>query len=401
MFIMIVVVIGGLRWMPVARLVRAQFLSLREKEFVEAARALGASKVRQVVRHILPNALGPVIVAATIDVAAAIIAESTLSFLGLGFPPDIPTWGRILYDAKDYLDIAPYWALFPGARDLPDRADDQLHRRRPARRARSAQGDVDGRAPLLEIRGLKTHFTTDDGMVQAVDGVDITIGRGETVGVVGESGCGKTVTALSVLKLIAMPPGKIVAGADPLSGARSRAARARDEMDRIRAKDIAMVFQEPMTSLNPVYTVGEQIAEVLRQHEGLSRKAALDEDRRDAAAGADPQPGPAACNDYPHQFSGGMRQRVMIAMALSCNPEAADRRRADHRARRHHPGADPRTAGRHEIALRHGDHADHPRDGRGGRDRAARRGDVCRQGDRGGTGRRSCSPIRAIPTRRA
>ncbi len=114
-FVLIVIVIGGLRWMPVARLVRAQFLSLREKEFVEAARALGASKTRQVVRHILPNALGPVIVAGTIDVAAAIIAESTLSFLGLGFPPDIPTWGRILYDAKDYLDIAPHWALFPGA----------------------------------------------------------------------------------------------------------------------------------------------------------------------------------------------------------------------------------------------------------------------------------------------
>jgi peptide/nickel transport system permease protein len=113
-FILIVLVVGGLRWMPAARLVRAQFLSLREKEFVEAARALGASKVRQVVRHILPNALGPVIVAATVDVAAAIIAESTLSFLGLGFPPDIPSWGRILFDAKDYLDIAPHWALFPG-----------------------------------------------------------------------------------------------------------------------------------------------------------------------------------------------------------------------------------------------------------------------------------------------
>ena len=113
-FILIVIVIGGLRWMPVARLVRAQFLSLREKEFVEAARALGASTTRQVVRHILPNALGPVIVAGTIDVAAAIIAESTLSFLGLGFPPDIPTWGRLLFDAKDYLDFAPHWALFPG-----------------------------------------------------------------------------------------------------------------------------------------------------------------------------------------------------------------------------------------------------------------------------------------------
>jgi peptide/nickel transport system permease protein len=113
-FILIVLVIGGFRWMPVARLVRAQFFSLREKEFVEAARALGASVPRQVVRHILPNSLGPVIVAGTIDVAAAIIAESTLSFLGLGFPPDIPTWGRILFDSKDYLDIAPHWALFPG-----------------------------------------------------------------------------------------------------------------------------------------------------------------------------------------------------------------------------------------------------------------------------------------------
>jgi len=113
-FILIVVVIGCFRWMPVARLVRAQFFSLREKEFVEAARALGASVPRQVVRHILPNSLGPVIVAGTIDVAAAIIAESTLSFLGLGFPPDIPTWGRILFDSKEYLDIAPHWALFPG-----------------------------------------------------------------------------------------------------------------------------------------------------------------------------------------------------------------------------------------------------------------------------------------------
>ena len=102
-------------WMSTARLVRGQVLSLREREFVEAARALGASRIRLVIRHILPNAMGPVIVAGTIDVAAAIIAESTLSFLGLGFPPDVPTWGRVLFDAKDYLDIAPHWALFPGA----------------------------------------------------------------------------------------------------------------------------------------------------------------------------------------------------------------------------------------------------------------------------------------------
>jgi peptide/nickel transport system permease protein len=113
-FLLIVIVIGGFRWMSIARLVRAQFFSLREKEFVEAARALGASTLRQVVYHILPNALGPVIVAGTIEVANAIILESTLSFLGLGFPPDIPSWGRILQDAKDYLDVAPHWALFAG-----------------------------------------------------------------------------------------------------------------------------------------------------------------------------------------------------------------------------------------------------------------------------------------------
>jgi peptide/nickel transport system permease protein len=114
-FVLIVAVIGAFRWMTVARLVRSQFLSLREKEFVEAARALGASPLRVMLRQILPNALGPVIVAGTVDVAAAIIAESTLSFLGLGFPPDIPTWGRILYDSKEHLDIAAHWALFPGS----------------------------------------------------------------------------------------------------------------------------------------------------------------------------------------------------------------------------------------------------------------------------------------------
>jgi peptide/nickel transport system permease protein len=113
-FVLIVLVIGCFGWMQVARLVRAQFFSLREKEFVEAARALGATTTRVVWRHILPNALGPVIVTGTINVAAAIIAESTLSFLGLGFPPDIPTWGRLLFDSKDHLDIAAHWALFPG-----------------------------------------------------------------------------------------------------------------------------------------------------------------------------------------------------------------------------------------------------------------------------------------------
>ena len=172
---------------------------------------------------------------------------------------------------------------------------------------------------MLEIRGLKTHFATDDGMVQAVDGVDISIARGETLGVVGESGCGKTVTALSVLKLIAMPPGRIVAGQILYQG-RDLVPLGTAEMDRIRGKEIAMVFQEPMTSLNPVYTVGEQIAEVLRRHEGLSRRAALEQTIEMLRLVQIPNPDKRV-HDYPHQFSGGMRQRVMIAMALSCNPK--------------------------------------------------------------------------------
>ena len=173
--------------------------------------------------------------------------------------------------------------------------------------------------PLLDVRGLKVHFRTDDGMVRAVDGVDLSLARAETLGVVGESGCGKTVTAMTVLKLIAMPPGRIVAG-EILWQGRDLVPLSSQEMQAIRAKEIGIVFQEPMTSLNPVYTVGQQIAETLRRHEGLSRRAAIG--RAADLLGLVNIPNPAGrVHDYPHQFSGGMRQRVMIAMALACNPK--------------------------------------------------------------------------------
>ena len=177
----------------------------------------------------------------------------------------------------------------------------------------SMNGDV-----LVDIRNLKTHFFTDDGVVRAVDGVTFPIYRGKTLGVVGESGCGKSVTALSILRLIS-PPGRIVEGQILFDG-KDLAGLPEPEMRKIRGRDISMIFQEPMTSLNPVFTVGYQIAEAVMLHLKKSKAEArehtikmLDKVRIPSAS--------TRVDEYPHQMSGGMRQRVMIAMALACNPK--------------------------------------------------------------------------------
>ena len=171
---------------------------------------------------------------------------------------------------------------------------------------------------LLEIDNLQTHFLTEAGTVRAVDGVTIEIKKGETLGIVGESGCGKSVTALSVLRLIPNPPGRIVGGAIRLEG-RDLLRLPDEEMRKVRGGRISMIFQEPMTSLNPVFTVGDQIAEGIRLHQGLSKRDAWSKATEMLRLVRIPDP-ERRVKEYPHQMSGGMRQRVMIAMGLSCNP---------------------------------------------------------------------------------
>jgi oligopeptide/dipeptide ABC transporter ATP-binding protein len=173
--------------------------------------------------------------------------------------------------------------------------------------------------PVLAIEDLKTHFFTPIGVVKAVDGVSYSVRRGETLGVVGESGCGKSVTALSIMRLVANPPGRIVGGAVRLEG-RNLLDLTETQMEDVRGNDVSMIFQEPMTSLNPLYTVGKQIAESIALHQRLSKRDAYDKAIEMLRRVSMPEPESRA-NAYPHQMSGGMRQRVMIAMALSCNPK--------------------------------------------------------------------------------
>ncbi len=230
--------------------------------------------------------------------------------------------------------------------------------------------------PLLEVKNLQTQFFTQDGVVRAVEDVSFYVMPGETLGVVGESGSGKSITGLSIMRLIPSPPGKIVNGEVIFEGT-DLLKLSDDQIRRIRGNQIAMIFQDPMTSLNPVLTINRQISEALQLHMGMSKDQAkarsIELLRMVGIPNAEER-----IDQYPHQFSGGMRQRVMIAMALSCRPETHHRRRADHRARRDDPGADSRSDADVADGARHRRDHDHPLHGSGGWNGRPRAGHVCR-----------------------
>jgi peptide/nickel transport system permease protein len=320
---------------------------------VEAARASGAHPLRILLNTVLPNVAPPILVQFSLTVAGAILIESGLSFLGLGVVPPTPSWGLMIRGARatmeqNWLLLAwPSLALIitilainrlcDALRDAFDPRLAGLARDAPAPRGPSAipaardatpaAAAMPAAAPsdgaLLAVDTLRTYLTTPGGIVKAVDGVSLTIRRGETVALVGESGSGKSMTGLSILGLMPKPAGRIVDGSILLTGRdgsrRDLARLGEPELQAIRGNEIAMIFQEPMTSLNPVYRVGWQIEEAVLRHQGVTRAEA----RKLAVGMLDAVGIPDAARRaraFPHELSGGMRQRAMIAMALSSNP---------------------------------------------------------------------------------
>jgi peptide/nickel transport system permease protein len=329
------------------RVAYGEVLSVRAMEYVEASRALGARWPRILFLTILPNILPPLLVQFSLTVAAAIVIESGLSFLGLGVVPPAPSWGTMIRAGRSVMEHNSILLLWPSLalvgtilliNQLCDRLRDQFDPRAAAaaraigtRRIADLAGLVQPQAlsapvpadALLSVRGLRTCFDTPTGALFAVDDVSFDLHRGETLAVVGESGSGKSVTGLSILGLVERGGGRIANGEILLranDGRLADLARLQEaELRPVRGQEVAMIFQEPMTSLNPVYRVGHQIAEALLAHKAVGRR----ESWRSAVAMLEQVgiPDPASrARAYPHRLSGGMRQRAMIAMALICNP---------------------------------------------------------------------------------
>jgi peptide/nickel transport system permease protein len=316
------------------RVTYAEVLSARGQDYVEAVRALGARTPRILLRSILPNIAGPVLVQFSLAVAAAIVVESGLSFLGLGVVPPTPSWGLMIRGARTTMEQAPTLLIYPclaltltilamnllcdAVRDLADkRGGVRLPKLRPIDRVLPGLFPARETAPLLDVRGLTVEIATPSGPIRPVEDVGFEVHPGRTLAIVGESGSGKSITATAVMGLLP-PVARVTAGVAMFEG-RDLPGLPEEERRRLRGGAIAMVFQDPMSSLNPVHRAGEQVAEAIRAHRDVSAEAAAEEAvalfRRVGIA--DPE---RRARAYPHEMSGGMRQRVMIAMALANKP---------------------------------------------------------------------------------
>jgi len=329
--------IGLVYSMIITRLTRAEVFAAREELYVDGARASGASNLRVMWSHILPNVAPPLIVQTTLLFAQAVLAEAALSFLGIGAGADQASWGRMLRDAELSIDRTIWPAIPPGIaifltvvafNVFGDGLRDAFSRE--ARGGRVGVGDVEviEREPtnptdegaLLSLRDLTVSFPRPGGDedIQVVRNVDLDIAHGEVMALVGESGSGKSITALSLMGLVP-DPGLAASTSIRLDG-QELVDLDFDDLRRIRGKEIGIIFQEPSAALNPAYTVGRQVAEPLRVHMGLNKQQARERVIELFTEVGIPDP-EKRIDAFPHQFSGGMAQRVMIAMALSCEPK--------------------------------------------------------------------------------
>ena len=314
-FGVLVVSIGLSFWVQYARTVRGSTMVEKSRDYVQAARLIGLSPAAILIRHILPNVMGPVLVIATINLALAVITEATLSFLGVGLPPTQPSLGTLIRIGQNFLFSG---RMVDRRLSEPDLGDPRPFGE-PARRlaARRAQSKADMTDPLLSVRDLRVEFATRRGPIVALDAVSFDIAPGEILGVIGESGAGKTLSGLAIVGLLD-PPGHIAGGEIRLGGRRIDNLPLA-ELRKIRGRRIGMIFQDPLTSLNPLMRVGEHLVETIMAHSSLTARQA----RAKAIALLDEVGIPAAASrvdGYPHEFSGGMRQRVVIALALCAGP---------------------------------------------------------------------------------
>ena len=333
--------LGLFTWTGLARLVRGEFLSLREREFVDAARVAGAKSFRIIFKHILPNALGVVIVSATLLMSSAILLETGLSFIGFGVQlPDV-SLGLLISENQAAFSTRPWLFWMPGVfiviialsinfigdglRDAFDpRQTERIKRSKLAKgssgadkaAAIEANPETSNSASILEVKNYEVDFLVDGQWYPAVVDMNFSIKSGEVLAIVGESGSGKSSSALGLMGLLAK--NSRTRGSVLVKGTQMQSASP-NTLRKFRGREVAYIFQEPMSALNPVYTIGFQIVETLRAHLDISPAAA--KDRAIELIGMVEIPNPAdSFNKYPHQLSGGQRQRAMIAQALACNP---------------------------------------------------------------------------------